>query len=131
VPYLIDTNIFIHAREGAESVLRKLERHDGTIALSALSLAELQRGLDPKLPEAATRRERHAVLIQRIPIIAFDVAAAEAYGRIVAHCGRSKPRDFDHLIAAHAISEELTLVTDNEADFAGIPGLVLENWVTS
>ncbi|HXC56081.1 MAG TPA: type II toxin-antitoxin system VapC family toxin [Rhizomicrobium sp.] len=129
--YLIDTNIFMHARDGAESVLRKFEQHDGAIVLSALSLAELQRGLDPKLPEAIIRRERHGVLMQRIAVIAFDVAAAEAYGRIIAQCGRIKPRDFDHMIAAHAISERLTLVTDNEADFVGIPGLALENWVAA
>lgn len=128
MPYLIDTNIFIHARDGTESVLRKFEQHDGGIVLSTLSLAELQRGLDPKLPEASLRRERHEVLVRRISVLAFDVAAAQAYGRIIAQHGRSKPRDFDHLIAAHALSSGSTLVTNNEADFAGIAGLVLENW---
>ena len=42
---LIDTNIAIHARDGFEPVLDKLARHEGVVFLSALSLAELQRGL--------------------------------------------------------------------------------------
>ena len=49
--YLIDTNIAIHARDGTDAVLVKLAEHDGEVLLSALSLAELQRGVyrDPSL----------------------------------------------------------------------------------
>ena len=130
MPYLIDTNIFIHARDGTESVLRKIERHDGAIVLSALSLAELQRSLDPKVPEVSLRRLRHTTLLQRLAILSFDASAAEAYGRIVAQCGRVKAQDFAHMIAGHAIGANAILVTNNEADFAGIAGLVVENWVT-
>lgn len=36
----------------------------------------------------------------------------------------------DRLIAAHALAEQLTLVTNNEVDFKAYPGLVLENWVS-
>jgi tRNA(fMet)-specific endonuclease VapC len=44
---------------------------------------------------------------------------------------RNSRRDaHDRLIAAHAISLDLTLVTNNMADFAAYPGLTLENWVT-
>ncbi len=39
-------------------------------------------------------------------------------------------KDFDRMIAAHALSLGATLVTNNQADFAGIPGLVTENWAT-
>jgi tRNA(fMet)-specific endonuclease VapC len=131
VSYLVDTNIFIHARDGQAAVQRKFMMHAGQILLSALSLAELQRGLDPRLPDAALRRDRHAILLPRISVIAFDVAAAEAYGRIVAQHGRTKSRDIDHMIAAHALSVNAILVTDNKADFTGIPGLVVENWVTA
>jgi tRNA(fMet)-specific endonuclease VapC len=45
--YLIDTNIAIHARDGTDAVLDKLAQHDGEMLLSALSLAELQRGCLP------------------------------------------------------------------------------------
>ncbi len=126
--YLIDTNIFIHARDGTDVVLDKFAEHSSEIFMSALSLAELQRGLDARLSAVALRRERHQILLKYIPILPFDAKAAEAYGSIVAQVGRIKAHDFDHLIAAHAISTRSILVTNNIADFNDIPGLVLENW---
>ena len=128
--YLIDTNIFIHGRDGTESVLRNFEQHDRSVFLSALSLAELQRGLMTSSSETNLRRERHHTLLKRISVLPFDTSAAEAYGRVLALSKRTKSRDFDHLIAAHAISVGFILVTNNEADFAGISGLQLENWTT-
>jgi tRNA(fMet)-specific endonuclease VapC len=64
--YLVDTNIAIHARDGTDAVLDKLAEHDGEVLLSALSLAELQRGVyrDPSL--TAIRRARLEVLLRRL-----------------------------------------------------------------
>ncbi len=62
--------------------------------------------------------------------MAFDTAAAEAYGRIIALCGWVRGRDFDRMIAAHAISLNAILVTNNIADFRDIPNLALEDWST-
>ncbi len=128
--YLIDTNIVIHARDGTDSVLRKFTRFDGLIRISTLSLAELERGLVPSMSAAVLRRQRQDVILQRLSVLSFDTAAVEAYGRILAGRGRVKSRDFDDLIAAHALSLDAILVTDNEEDFAGIPGLAIENWVS-
>lgn len=130
MPYLIDTNIAIYARDGSEVVLDKLAQHDGEVLLSALSLAELQRGLyrDPTL--TALRQQRLDVLLRGIPVVPFDGSAARAYGRIVAQCGWVRGRDYDRMIAAHAISSGAVLVTNNDADFRDIPGLSWENWVT-
>jgi tRNA(fMet)-specific endonuclease VapC len=129
--YLLDTNTIIYARDGVASVLEKLVRYDGDISLSSLSLAELQRGLFGPNASTDLRKERLEVLLARIPVLAFDAGAAWAYGRIVSQRGWARGRYFDHMIAGHAISEGLTLVTNNEADFAGIPGLALENWVAA
>lgn len=128
MPFLIDTNIAIHARDGTNSVLEKLAEHDGEVLLSSLSLAELQRGVfkDPKF--TALRQARLEVLLRGIPVLPFDAIAAVAYGRIIAQCGWAKGRDFDRMIAAHAISSGSVLVTDNKADFRDIPGLKVENW---
>ena len=128
--YLIDTNIAIHARDGKEAVLAKLEEHDGAVLLSALSLAELQRGLHKTSPHTALRRARYEVLIRHLPVLPFDAAAAEAYGAIIAQCGWVRGRDYDRMIAAHAISMNATLIT-NDADFADIPGLAREDWLTA
>ena len=127
--YLIDTNIAIHARDGADAVLLKLAEHDGQVVLSALSLAELQRGLYRDPAFTAIRQARLDVLLRAIPVLPFDASAALAYGRIIAQCGWAKGKDYDRMIAAHAISSSCILVTNNEADFRDIPDLTVENWV--
>ena len=129
--YLLDTNIAIHAGDGHEAVLDKLVQHDGAVVLSALSLAELQRGVYKHPAHTALRQSRLAVLLRAIPVLAFDAAAAEIYGQIIAQCGWAKGRDFDRMIAAHAIASGSVLVTDNVADFRDIPGLAWENWAVT
>jgi tRNA(fMet)-specific endonuclease VapC len=129
VPYLIDTNIAIHARDGTGPVLDKLVEHGNDVLLSALSLAELQRGIykDPKF--TVIRRARLETLLRGLPVLPFDAAAAVVYGRIIAQCGWARGRDYDRMIAAHAISAGCVLATNNIADFRDIAGLSIENWV--
>jgi len=127
--YLIDTNIAIHARDGTDAVLAKLAEHDGEVLLSALSLAELQRGVYRVASLTAIRQARLEVLLRGLPVLPFDASAAVAYGRIIAQCGWARRRDYDRMIAAHAISSHSVLVTNNLADFSDIPGLSVENWV--
>ena len=127
--YLIDTNVAIHACDGTDAVLAKLAEHDGEVLLSALSLAELQRGAyrDPSL--TAIRQARLEVLLRGLPVLPFDASAAVAYRRIIAQCGWARRRDYDRITAAHAISSHSIFVTNNLADFSVIPGLSMENWV--
>jgi predicted nucleic acid-binding protein len=131
VAYLIDTNIAIHARDSNASVLDKIAEHDGSVSLSALTLAELQPGMHRTSANASLRRARLDVMLRYIPVLPFDAAAARAYGRIIAQCGWVRNRDLDRkrMIAAHAISSQSVLVTDNVDDFRDIPGLALENWL--
>jgi tRNA(fMet)-specific endonuclease VapC len=68
--------------------------------------------------------------LRNIPVLPFDAAAARAYGDIIAQCGWAKGRDYDRMIAAHAIVTNSILVTNNTSDFADIPALMLENWAT-
>lgn len=126
--YLIDTNIAIHARDGTDAVLEKLAQHDGAILLSALSLAELQRGIYKDPSNTAIRKARLDVLLRHIPVLPFDAPAAEIYGQIIAQCGWAKGRDYDRMIAAHAMATASILVTDNISDFEDIPSLTFENW---
>lgn len=129
MPYLIDTNIAMHARDGTDAVLNKLDEHGNDVLLSALSLAELQRGVYKDSKFTAIRLARLDVLLRGLPVLPFDAAAAFAYGRIIAQCGWARGRDYDRMIAAHAISSGCVLVTNNAADFRDIPGLPIENWV--
>jgi tRNA(fMet)-specific endonuclease VapC len=71
-----------------------------------------------------------AVMIRHgLPVLPFDASAAFAYGRIIAQCGWVSGRDYDRVIAAHAISSHSILATNNRANFSDIPGLSMENWV--
>jgi tRNA(fMet)-specific endonuclease VapC len=128
VPFLLDTNIAIHARDGTEEVLERLIEHDGQVLLSALSLAELERGVYRHPDLSALRRVRLDQLLAALPVLPFDAVAAAVYGRIIAQCGWVRGRDFDRMIAAHALATGSILVTDNGMDFRDIPDLTLENW---
>jgi tRNA(fMet)-specific endonuclease VapC len=128
VPFLIDTNIAIHLRDGNDAVIRRFLSQKGSVLLSALSLAELQRGLSKDGDAAALRQMRLEEMLRGMPVVAFDAAAALAYGRIIAQLGWSRGRDFDRMIAAHAIATRSILATNNVSDFRNIPGLQLEDW---
>ena len=69
-----------------------------------------------------------AALIEDIPVLPFDAKAAGAYGPIREATRERKKDHLDKLIAAHAVSVGVTLVTNNERDFAAYPGVKVENW---
>lgn len=127
--FLVDTNIAIHARDGHEGVLRRFDKQVGKMSLSAISVAELQRGLHAPDGRGSLRLARLNALLLTMTVAEFGADAAAAYGRILAARGWSRSRDFDCLIAGHALSLGATLVTNNERDFRDIPGLEVENWL--
>ena len=84
-----------------------------------------------KSPElGAIRAARLTAILESIPVLAFDAASAEAYGRILGVTGWTRGRDFDRMISAHAIATRRALVTANIADFRDIAGLRIEDWTT-
>jgi tRNA(fMet)-specific endonuclease VapC len=130
--WMIDTNICIDlmARQPPQVVSRFQRASVGDIVISVVTYAELCHGVercqgeDRDLAAASLRR-----FTERVPVLAFDEGAAERYGALAAAV-RDRRRDaLDRLIAAHAVGAGATLVTNNEADFAGYPGLVVENWM--
>jgi tRNA(fMet)-specific endonuclease VapC len=129
--HLLDTSIVIHARDGNDRVLDHLLRYRGSASMSSLTVVELERGVYKTPALTATRSARLEAILREIPVLPFDLAAARAYGRIIERCGWVKGRDFDRMIGAHALSVNATLVTANEADFADIPGLQVENWAVA
>lgn len=82
--------------------------------------AEVMRGFVAIEPGRIAGAERLFGLVNPLP---FDKNAADIYTRLP-----FKRAAFDRLIAAHALSLDLTLVTNNESDFADVPGLRVENW---
>ena len=99
--------------------------------MSAVTLAELEYGVACSGDRAEANQEALAVLLEDIPAQPFDGAAARAYGPLRL-ATRTKTRyELDTLIAAHALALAVTLVTNNESDFAAYPGLRIENWVAA
>lgn len=119
--FLLDSNICIYMLTAASSKLldRVSEQEAGTLCCSAINLAEIAVGYGASARDAADL----GVFLKNIPAVPFDEAAARIYGTLP-----YKRAVFDRLIAAHALSLGLTLVTNNEADFADVPGLKVENW---
>lgn len=120
--FLLDSNIVIYVlADGQSNAARRLSRcAAGTVITSAIVYAEVMKGIPVAQDQARASVKRLFDLIQPLP---FDVVAADLYARIPFRRGR-----LDRLIAAHALSRDLTLVTNNTADFADIPGLKVENW---
>ncbi len=120
--FLLDTNICIYLLEGLSLPARdRVQRcSPGQIVTSAIVFAEVMRGVDRSSIEAIAAVD---AFFDLFPVRPFDAAAGEAYRRVPFKRGR-----FDRLIGAHALSLGLTVVTANEADFADIPGLRVENW---
>ncbi|MBA3896163.1 MAG: type II toxin-antitoxin system VapC family toxin [Sphingomonadaceae bacterium] len=120
--FLIDSNIAIYVLGDALCLpARKLQTMPvGAVVTSAIVYAEVLRRIPIGKNDA--RRQAEA-LFALIPALPFEAAHAATYSLIP--CKRHR---FDHLIAAHALSLDLTLVTNNEGDFADVPGLKVENW---
>ena len=129
--FMLDTNICIYLLKGQpQKVFDRLALQDhGTVVISCLTLAELRHGVEMQTKNV--RKSDDAALkslLQDIPALAFDADAAQTFG-VLASAGKLKRNQaVDNLIAAHAISRNAVLVTHNEKDFKGYPGLTVENW---
>lgn len=126
--FLIDTNIAIEVRDGHEATTALLADLDDAVLMSVVTRVELEGGVYRDPEHAPLRRARLDTMLDAIPTLAFDDAAADAYGAIVATAGYSRRKILDRMIAAQALAHKATLITKNKADFADVPGLVILAW---
>ncbi|WP_084355900.1 type II toxin-antitoxin system VapC family toxin [Novosphingobium lentum] len=122
IRYLIDANAAVYAMDlGHDGLKARLADCDaGSVAISTISYAEVAYGTHVGKPPPPEVLE---AFIQAIPLLSFDEAAAREYAKLPFKRAR-----FDRLLAAHALSIGAIVVTNNEADFADVPGLKVENW---
>ncbi len=122
IRYLIDSDCAVYAMTGRFEPLRnRLEQCEpGQVGLSAVTFAEIFLGPKQGKPPPVEVVE---AFLHQIPLLAFGEAAARAYAELPFKRAR-----FDRLLAAHALSIGATVITNNEGDFADIPGLKVENW---
>lgn len=120
--YLIDADCAVYAMTARyESLRERLTAcAPGDVAISTISFAEVALGTENGKPPAPEVLE---AFVAAIPLLPFDEAAAREYARLPFKRAR-----FDRLLAAHALSIGATIITSNEADFADVPSLKVENW---
>ena len=130
--YLLDTNICLYLiRRRPPQVLERFQRCAiGDIGLSTVTLAELDFGA-AKSEFPVKNREALEAFTLPLEIVSFDDAAAKDYGAVRATLERQGTPigAIDLLIAAHALSLRVILVTNNVREFAKVQGLQVENWM--
>jgi tRNA(fMet)-specific endonuclease VapC len=132
IRYLLDTNICIEIIRGRSAVIFDKLRPcaKGEVGISAIVLAELEHGV-----EKSSHPNQNRIALDKfcapLTVLAFDDAAAGAYGKIRADLERAGQTigAMDMLIAAHALAENAVLVTNNEREFRRVEGLAIENWI--
>jgi tRNA(fMet)-specific endonuclease VapC len=129
---MLDTNICIYLiKRKPPSVLRHFQNYrPGDIAISAITLAELEYGVAKSHAKERNKKALSQFIIP-LEVLPFDQAATASYGQIRAELEKQgKPIGAnDLLIAAHALSLDALLVTNNLKEFARIEDLKLANWV--
>lgn len=120
--YLLDSNTIIAlVMNNNEGVVRRAaECDEGDMVTSAIAYAEVAYGSVRERPPAFDQLQ---AFVDEVPILNFDYKAAIAYASLP-----FRRASYDRLIAAHALSHGLTVVTQNEAHYADIPDLGVENW---
>ncbi|HSS52048.1 MAG TPA: type II toxin-antitoxin system VapC family toxin [Thermoanaerobaculia bacterium] len=129
--YLLDTNVcadFLNRRY-PNVVERLTEASPEDLCISSVVVAELRYGAD-RSGRKAQNHEKLDVFTAEIQCLDFDLAAARIFGRIrtALEAAGTVIGPYDMMIAAHALSLGLVLVTDNEREFRRVAGLKVENW---
>ena len=129
---MLDTDTVSYALRGIGAVgERLLAMRPSSVAVSALTVAELRFGADHRKSKRLHRLID--TFCAGVMVLAFDEAAAARFGIVGAALAvRGEPiGQIDTLIAAHALAEDLTLVTNNIKHYSRVPGLRTENWLVA
>ncbi len=131
--FMLDTNICIYLiKQRPQPLLDRFGSYPvGDIGISVITLAELQYGVS-KSSQPRRNQEALEQFIAPLEVADFGRQATVAYGKVRAALEkRGRPIGaMDLLIAAHALSLGVRLVTNNEKEFRHVPGLRVENWVS-
>lgn len=130
--YLLDTNTFSYiAREASVALMDKVSRvAPDELAISVISRGEIEYGLAANAPKRGTL-DRSLALLALITTLDLPAAAVPRYRDLRVHLKRKGTPigSNDMWIAAHALAEGMTVVTNNEREFERVPGLKIENWL--
>lgn len=129
--YMLDTNMVIYTIKNRPAKVREVfKTYSGLMSISAVTLGELIFGA-----EKSGQTERNLADIEgltaRLEVLPFDGPAATHFGQLRAELSKIGKMigPYDQMIAGHARSLGLILVTNNLREFERVPGLRLENWI--
>lgn len=129
--YMLDTNICIYViKYKPEAAVQNFLAHDpDDICVSSITYAELMHGVE-KSQQIEKNRLALSMFLSAITVLDFDSSAAEAYGELRADLERKGTPigPMDMLIAGHAKSQNLILVTNNTREFERVSDLTLQDW---
>ncbi len=130
---MLDTNICIYIikQQPAKVLKRFLKYQAGDIGISSITLSELRYGVAKSLHMEKNTKALDEFIIP-LEVLPYDEEAAQIYGMIRANLEKSGTPigSMDMLIAAHAISIDATLVTNNTREFIRIPELTIVDWAS-
>ena len=128
--YMLDTDSVSYALRGHGNVAKRILEHPPSeLCMSAITAAELRFGADKR-----GSRKLHRLIdtfMESVAPLPFDAEAARSFGRLATELAkRGTPIGvFDAMIAAHAVTRKVMLVTNNARHFGRVAGLRCETWV--
>ena len=133
ISYILDTNICIYIiKKKPENVINRFRQLPiSSLAISSITLSELEYGV----MKSSKPDQNQLALFQFVApleILPYGDEAAQYYGKIRAFLEKKGTPigSLDMLIAAHALSVNCILVTNNEKEFSRVPDLHIENWIS-
>lgn len=130
IRYMLDTNICIYViKKRPTELISIFNNNVNQLSISSITLAELIHGVE-KSKQIVNNRLILEDFVSRLEVLDYTSKSAQQYGIIRSYLetqGQIIGVNDLH-IAAHAISEGLTLVTNNEKEFHRVQGLKIENW---
>lgn len=131
IKFMLDTNICIFTIKNKPEVVREaFNRHHGQLCISTVTLMELIYGA-----EKSAAPEKNLATIEgfaaRLDVMSFDEEAAAHTGMIRSELAKAGTPigPYDQMIAGHARSRGLIIITNNVREFERVPGLRVEDWV--
>lgn len=128
--YMLDTNIVIYTMKNRPAIVKQsFEKYVGQMCISSITLMELIYGAEKSSQPERNSRDIEG-FIARMEVLPYGNHAAIQTGQVRAELAQKGTPigPYDAMIAAHARSESLILVSNNEREFERVNGLRLENW---
>ena len=130
--FLIDTDVCSAYLKGDRNVWQRFMQYSGRLHLSSITVGEL---FTWSSRASASPKRQKALLDFLLDVTVLDVTydVGRKFGELRASlldAGQGTP-DLDLLIAATALVHGLTLVTHNVQDYANLPGLQIDDWITA